>query len=107
MRFNPDETKASSNANDVGSSTVQPKTLPPNASGATSNPEFPSLRFFILSFLIVLISRRQPPHHRQARRQRIPPHAPDDRRRSLNLTTLNRMMRKLGITLSEVEQYRP
>src|SRR5205823_2416710 len=32
---------------DVSSSTVQPKTFPPNASGATSNPELPKLRFLI------------------------------------------------------------
>jgi len=33
--------------NDVRSSTVHPKTFPPNASGATSNPELPRLRFLI------------------------------------------------------------
>jgi len=31
---------------------------PPKASGATSNPEFPSLRFFILYFLTPGIGRR-------------------------------------------------
>ena len=45
IRLKPASTKASSSRNDVGSSTVQPKTLPPNASGATSKPVFPSLRF--------------------------------------------------------------
>jgi hypothetical protein len=44
MRLNPAPTNASSSLNDVASSTVQPKTLPPNASGATSNPVPPSLR---------------------------------------------------------------
>ena len=31
---------------------------PPKASGATSNPEFPSLRFFILYFLTLRIGRQ-------------------------------------------------
>src|ERR671918_1986180 len=48
IRLNPAATKASNSWNDVCSFAVQPKTLPPKASGATSNPEFPSLRFFIL-----------------------------------------------------------
>jgi hypothetical protein len=47
MRLNPEATKASSNLKDVRSSTVQPKTFPPNASGATSNPELPKLRLLI------------------------------------------------------------
>ena len=47
MRLKPASTNVSSNRNDVGSSTVQPNTLPPNASGATSKPVFPSLRFSI------------------------------------------------------------
>src|SRR6476661_7446325 len=47
MRLNPAATKASSNLKDVRSSTVQPKTFPPNASGATSNPELPKLRLLI------------------------------------------------------------
>jgi hypothetical protein len=36
---------------DVCSFAVQPKTLPSKASGATSNPEFPSLRFYHSLFL--------------------------------------------------------
>ena len=47
IRLKPASTKVSSNRNEVGSSTVQPKTLPPKASGATSNPVLPSLRFSI------------------------------------------------------------
>src|SRR5881275_3170397 len=47
MRLNPAATKASSNLKDVRSSTVQPKTFPPNASGATSKPELPKLRLLI------------------------------------------------------------
>jgi hypothetical protein len=47
IRLKPAPTNASSRANDVASSAVQPNTLPPNASGATSNPVMPSLRFFI------------------------------------------------------------
>src|SRR6476469_10599278 len=47
MRLNPAATKASSNLKDVRSSTVQPKTFPPNASGATSSPELPKLRLLI------------------------------------------------------------
>jgi hypothetical protein len=35
------------NSNEVCSSTVHPKTLPPKASGAISSSEFPNLRFFI------------------------------------------------------------
>src|ERR1700733_13271985 len=29
---------------------VQPKTFPPSARGATCNPEFPNLRFFMVGF---------------------------------------------------------
>jgi hypothetical protein len=47
IRLSPAATKASSNLKDVRSSTVQPKTFPPNASGATSNPELPKLRVLI------------------------------------------------------------
>src|SRR5678816_3396977 len=47
MRLKPASTKASSSANEAGSSTVQPKTLPPNAIGAVSRAERPSLRRII------------------------------------------------------------
>ena len=47
IRLKPASTNASSRWNDVASSTVQPNTLPPNATGATSNPVLPSLRRFI------------------------------------------------------------
>lgn len=47
MRLNPAATNASSNLKDVRSSAVHPKTFPPKASGATSRPELPTLRFFI------------------------------------------------------------
>src|SRR6266513_5273115 len=47
IRLNPAATKASSNLKDVPSSTVQPKTFPPNASGATFKPELPKLRLLI------------------------------------------------------------
>ena len=47
MRLNPAATKASSSLKDVRSSAVQPKTFPPNARGATSNPELPKLRLLI------------------------------------------------------------
>ncbi|MBK5094792.1 MAG: hypothetical protein JJE32_03845 [Deltaproteobacteria bacterium] len=33
-------------------SRVHPKTLPPNASGATVSPEFPSSRFFFVAMVI-------------------------------------------------------
>jgi hypothetical protein len=44
MKLKPAPTKASSSLNDVDSSTVQPKILPPNASGETCKVEFPSFR---------------------------------------------------------------
>src|SRR5512146_2474831 len=47
MRLKPASTNASSSANEVCSSAVQPNTLPPNASGATSSTERPSLRLII------------------------------------------------------------
>src|SRR5271155_280116 len=40
----PAATKASSSLNDMGSSAVHPKMLPPKTRGATSRLEFPSLR---------------------------------------------------------------
>src|SRR6266581_2346720 len=43
-RLNPASTNASRSWNDLASSAVQPNTLPPKASGATSNPVSPSLR---------------------------------------------------------------
>src|SRR4029077_295789 len=49
IKLNPDATNASSSWNDVDSSTVHPNTFPPKASGATSSPERPSLRFFMIS----------------------------------------------------------
>jgi len=51
MQSKPAATNASSNENEVLSSTVQPKTFPPKTSGAISRPESPNLRFctFILS----------------------------------------------------------
>ena len=59
IRLNPAATKTSSNLKDVCSSAVQPKTFQPNASGPTSNPEFPKLRFFIrlLRLRIARVSR--------------------------------------------------
>jgi hypothetical protein len=61
MRLNPAATKASSNLKDVRSSTVQPKTFPPNASGATSNPELPKLRLLIfLAGAAISASREYP-----------------------------------------------
>src|SRR5690349_2627373 len=47
MRLKPASTNASSSANDAGSFTVQPNTLPPNAIGAVSRAERPSLRRII------------------------------------------------------------
>src|SRR5215471_3260899 len=51
-RLNPAPKKASSSLNDIASSAVQPNTLPPRASGATSNPVLPSLRFGIASSVL-------------------------------------------------------
>src|SRR5215470_2925 len=48
MRLKPCATNASRILNDVGSSAVQPKTFPPSAKGATSNPDFPSFLFFTM-----------------------------------------------------------
>src|SRR5690242_20578796 len=47
-RLNPASTNRSRIANEVGSSAVQPKTLPPNANGATLIPELPSGRVFMM-----------------------------------------------------------
>src|SRR5438270_8320303 len=47
IKFSPAPTKASSILNDVASSAVQPNTLPPSISGATSIEDCPSWRFFI------------------------------------------------------------
>src|SRR5215475_4800216 len=44
MKLKPAPTNASSSLNDVASSTVHPKMLPPNASGETCKPELPSFR---------------------------------------------------------------
>src|SRR5690606_11871947 len=44
MALKPRSTKRSSSLNEVASSAVQPKTLPPSTSGAISRPERPSLR---------------------------------------------------------------
>src|SRR5580692_11548062 len=46
-KLNPASTKASRMAKDVGSSAVQPKTLPPRQMGETSRPDPPKLRVFI------------------------------------------------------------
>src|ERR1700722_7430782 len=46
-KLNPAPTKASRMAKEVGSSAVQPKTLPPRQMGETSRPDAPSLRVFI------------------------------------------------------------
>ena len=43
-QLNPDARNASSRPNAPGSSTVHPKTLPPNIRGAISSPEFPRVR---------------------------------------------------------------
>src|SRR5579862_1911458 len=43
--LNPAAVNASKIWNASGSCTVQPKTFPPNISGAVSNPELPSFRF--------------------------------------------------------------
>src|SRR5258707_8008550 len=45
IMLKPASTKASRMANDVGSSAVQPNTLPPRTRGAVSSPLPPSLRF--------------------------------------------------------------
>ena len=50
MKLKPAPTKPSSSLNDIASSAVQPNTLPPNMSGATSIADLPSLRFSIGSF---------------------------------------------------------
>src|SRR5262245_17464834 len=50
IKLIPASTSASSRLNEVGSSAVQPKTLHPKHRGETSNPEFPSFRFFISIF---------------------------------------------------------
>ena len=62
MRLNPAATKASSNLKDVRSSTVQPKTFPPNASGATSNPELPKLRLLIFFGGAAISASREYPY---------------------------------------------
>src|ERR1700743_1433773 len=49
MKLSPASTNASRIENEVASSAVQPKTLPPNISGATSNSERPILRFCMIS----------------------------------------------------------
>src|SRR6478672_12321073 len=48
MKFSPAATKASRILNDVASSAVQPNTFPPSISGATSIPDLPISRFFIM-----------------------------------------------------------
>src|SRR5580698_1410327 len=48
MKLNPAPTKASRIAKEVGSSAVQPNTLPPRQTGETSRPDPPSLRVCIL-----------------------------------------------------------
>src|SRR6187401_1129972 len=67
-RLNPASTNASSRRNDVGSSTVHPNTLPPNARGATSNPVLPSVRRFIqlLQALVAVRAQRHAASHRSA-----------------------------------------
>src|SRR5882757_9509190 len=71
MQLPPAATKASSNVNDVASSTVQPKTLPPNTSGAICRADLPSRRFstaFLLQELAVIIRygcRRMKPKKQQ------------------------------------------
>src|SRR6476660_2553195 len=62
MRLNPAATKASSNLKDVRSSTVQPNTFPPNASGATSRPELPKLRLLIFFGGAAMSESREYPH---------------------------------------------
>src|SRR3954453_16749249 len=47
MKSKPAATNASSRANEVFSSAVQPNTLPPKQNGATCRSERPSRRFFI------------------------------------------------------------
>src|SRR3984957_11876310 len=47
-KLNPASTNASRMAKDVGSSAVQPKTLPPRQMGETSRPDPPNLRVFII-----------------------------------------------------------
>src|SRR6202140_5097836 len=54
MKLKPAATKASSTINEAGSSMVQPKTFPPSAKGASSNPEFPNFRFFMFGFPFLL-----------------------------------------------------
>src|SRR5690606_27362927 len=51
MALKPRSTKRSSSLNEVASSAVQPKTLPPSTSGAISRPERPSVRFSMVSYL--------------------------------------------------------
>src|SRR5690606_31560347 len=52
MALKPRSTKRSSSLNEVASSAVQPKTLPPKTSGAISRPERPSVRFFMMFRLL-------------------------------------------------------
>src|SRR5689334_23171556 len=66
MRLKPAPTNASSKSNEVASSAVHPKTFPPKASGAISNPVFPSLRLFMVSTNLFAILRRTVVIHRPA-----------------------------------------
>src|SRR5512144_2285846 len=52
IRLKPAATKRSSSANDVGSSAVQPNTLPPSANGATRMPLRPRGRFSTMKGLV-------------------------------------------------------
>src|SRR6185312_5505111 len=56
MRLKPASTKESSSRKEAGSSAVQPKTFPPNASGATVIPEFPSLRISAMELKLPSLS---------------------------------------------------
>src|SRR6185369_5459224 len=75
MALRPESTKRSSRRKAVGSSTVQPKTLPPKTSGAMRRPERPRGRRFIRP----LSENGAPAERRDALAQRISrhPHAID------------------------------
>src|ERR1700752_2116461 len=70
MAFKPESTKRSSRRKAVGSSTVQPKTLPPKTSGAMRRPERPRGRRFIRP----LSENRAPAKRRQPLALRISAH---------------------------------
>jgi hypothetical protein len=71
MQSKPAATNASSNENEVLSSAVQPKTLPPKTSGAISKPESPNLRFFTLILQRCFVADSSWTEHRGRGAERI------------------------------------